>query len=217
LLLSADLAYIFLHVANELLPFVRHDLLDLGKDKGHPEFFQYVKFLWILILLSYTCLKRRSVHYISWVLVFVYFLLDDAMRIHEQVGGQIAGSLDFTPILGLRRQDVGELVLSAFAGTILLAILMWAYAAGSQAFRKLSQDLALLIIILAIFGVIFDMAHSAIKPGESVTFILGVIEDGGEMLAVSLIVWRVFLMNIRGDGGCYLGDVVRLCVARRRR
>jgi hypothetical protein len=34
------------------------------------------------------------------------------------------------------------------------------------------------------------------------------------MLAVSLTVWRVLLMNIRGDGRCYLGDVVSLCVAR---
>ncbi len=64
-------------------------------------------------------------------------------------------------------------------------------------------------------GVVVDMIHIVVPLG-TVSFILGVVEDGGEMLVVSLILWYIFLLNVRGDNaGCYLCDFVRIVLTRR--
>ncbi|NJP10442.1 MAG: hypothetical protein HC866_13990 [Leptolyngbyaceae cyanobacterium RU_5_1] len=115
------------------------------------------------------------------------------MQIHERIGGYIAANLSFMPILGLRLQDFGELAVSASAGIILLLSLILAYANGSEMFRKISQDFALLLCGLIFFGVVVDVIHVAINLGGKVNFVLGVIEDAGEMLSVSLILWYAFL------------------------
>ena len=46
-----------------------------------------------------------------------------------------------------------------------------------------------LLIILAFFGIFVDMFHVAFPWGKS---ILGLIEDGGEMIVISITVWYAF-------------------------
>jgi hypothetical protein len=49
-----------------------------------------------------------------------------------------------------------------------------------------------------------------------VDFILEVIEDGGEMLVASLILWYVFRLSIRDETATsYLCDCLRVLVTRR--
>ncbi|MBM9605751.1 hypothetical protein [Desulfopila inferna] len=207
LLLSGDLAFVMLHFINSLTPIYENPLLNLEKDRGYSEVYQYLKFLWIIIILVFISFRNASLRYVLWALVFVYFLLDDALQLHERVGGYIAANLSLVPAFGLRLQDYGELAVSAAAVIIIFLPLAWAFRNGSRVFRKLSQDLALLIMILVFFGIVVDMAQIAINAGWKVSFILGVIEDGGEMLSVSLIVWYAFLVMVRNcDLDCYLCD-----------
>lgn len=199
LLICGDLAFIALHFINALTPLLNNSRLNLSVDRGYPEIYQYTKYLWIISILIFMSSKERSPHYVPWIFVFGYFLLDDSLQIHERIGAHIAASLNFAPLLGLRLQDYGELAISAAMGMVLLFPLLWAYKNGSRMFRKISHDLALLIAVLVFFGVAVDMVDSAIEFGWPVKFALGVIEDGGEMLAVSLIVWYAFQLALH-DG-----------------
>ena len=102
LLISADLAFIVLHVVNQALPeHLQNPLLRIDKDQTYPELYQYVKYLWIVLLLMYLAVKQRAVQYWAWILLFAYFLSDDSLRIHEQVGRHISHSFNFTPPFGL--------------------------------------------------------------------------------------------------------------------
>jgi len=216
LLLCADLAFVVLHSINALTPILDHPLLSLKMDQGYPELYGYLKFGWIIILLFCLSLRNWSFHFVAWALVFTYLLLDDALQIHERLGTLVAEQLGFVPAFRLRRKDFGELAVSAAAGLLLLPILVWAYRSGSQMFRKVSQDIIILILVLVCFGVVIDMADIAIRLGKGVGFALGVIEDGGEMIAVSLILWYVFLRTVRDDSAdCYLCDLLRIVLARR--
>ena len=216
LLLCGDLVFIVLHFVNELIPVLSNPLLSIEKDRGYSEMYQYLKFFWIIALLIHVSLKSRSLNYVAWAFVFTYFLFDDALQIHERVGSRIAANLNFMPPLGLRLQDFGELAVTATAGILLSLTLIWAYRGGSQMFRKVSQDITLLIFLLVFFGVVVDMAHVAIRLGGEVYFILGVIEDGGEMLSVSLVLWYTFRLETRSDNtDCYLCDLVRIVLTRR--
>jgi hypothetical protein len=209
LLLGGDLIYIAMHCLNTFALTTPNSLLDIHKDGGFAEMYQYLKFIWIVGLLLLIAHKNRAWRYLVWVGVFVYLLVDDSSMIHERFGRLIAASLTFTPPLGLRLQDVGELTVSAIAGSILLIPIILAYRGGSQVFRKTSQDITLLILLLVFFGVVVDMVHMAINLGWTVGFIVGVIEDGGEMLSVSLLAWYVFLRSVRDDiDSCYFFDFV---------
>lgn len=209
LLLVGDFVYIALHCIEAFTLFLDNPLLSLERDRGYSEMYQYLKWVWIIIFLIYIYLQKRFLGYIAWVLVFTYFFFDDALHIHEIIGGYIAGSLSITHGFGLRLQDYGELIVSAIAGMSLLSIVVWAYGQGSQDFKNVSKDILLLIGALVFFGVVVDIAHIAIHFGWFVTFMLGVIEDGGEMLVVTLMLWYVFLLSMRGGKtSAYLGDFI---------
>lgn len=216
LLLCGDLAFVVLHFINALIPTLKMSMLSLEMDRGYPEMYQYLKYLWIIIILIFASLKNASLSYFSWASVFTYLLLDDSLRIHERAGSYIAANLSLVPILGLRLQDYGELAVSAAAGIILFLPLVWAYRSGSRMYKKIFQDFALLMFILIFFGVVVDMAHVAIQLGFKVNFVLGTIEDGGEMLSVSFILWYAFLIMVRdGYSCCYLCDCAHMILSRR--
>lgn len=216
LLFCADLAFIALHSIEALTSFLNSSLFSITKDRSYPEIYQYLKWFWIIILLAYISILMRSFSYIAWSLVFIYFICDDALSIHEIVGKYLAGQLTFTPPLGLRLQDIGELAVTATAGTILLPIVVLAYFRGTEAFKKMSRDMLLLILALVFFGVFVDMLHISIQLGWKVSFILGVIEDGGEMLVGSLILWYVFRLSVCDENTTsYLFDFVRAALTRR--
>jgi hypothetical protein len=215
LLLCADFMFIALHSISDLTPYLNNEFFYLGNDAGYPEFYQYIKWLWIIILLIHISKIRGSFRYVTWALVFTYFLFDDALRLHEIVGDFIERNLDLSPPFGLRLQDIGELVVSASVGMILLSFVTLAYLNGEEAFKKMSQDMLLLILALVFFGVGVDMAHVAIKLGWKVRFVLGVIEDGGEMVIASLILWYVFFFSARdANRSSYICDCIRIVLAR---
>lgn len=210
LLLCADFAFITVHIINAATSLLNDTLFSIGKDGSYSEIYQYIKYLWIVILLICISKATKSPEYTTWVVVFSYFLFDDALQIHEKLGGQIANHLDFTPPLNLRLQDLGELAVSGIAGALLLSIVAWSYLRGSGVFKKATKDIVLLVLGLAFFGIFIDVLHSAIKLGSKVNFLLGVIEDGGEMVFTSLMLWYVFLLSLRhGNLGLYLSDLLR--------
>ena len=195
MLLSADFVFIAVHCVNLLTPISK--LFNIGQDGGYSEIFQYIKFFWIIILLSYIFLITKVSNYFSWITVFIYLLCDDALAIHENLGGKIAEYLNFQSHFNLRPIDFGELIVSMSAGILLLTVVALSYLQGSPTFKKISIDLLVLFFSLAFFGVVVDMAHVAIRLGNTVKSALGIIEDGGEMAVTSLIFWYVFCLALR--------------------
>jgi hypothetical protein len=218
LLVSVDCAFIALHIATRIERHLlgatlqlNYDLLSITTDGGYSELYQYVKYFWVIILTLYLSRVARAPHYVAWTVLFAYFLCDDALSIHERVGAVIGQSLHFVPPLNLRLQDFGELAVTAMAGGVLLPLLLWSYRGGSDAFKKIAQDLLVLVFALVFFGVVVDVAHQSMKLGWAVEFIMGIIEDGGEMVALSLIVWYVFLLSVhKGIPGSHFCDLLRV-------
>jgi hypothetical protein len=177
--------------------------MSLEQDQGYPEVYQYIKWLWIILLLIFASIKRRSLHFSAWIFVFIYLLLDDSLEIHESVGTLMAGSLSFIPPFGLRLQDIGELAVAGTAGLVLFLFISWAYRHGPPTFKKMSIDMLLLIFTLAFFGVVVDtlhvIAYMSDQIGWKVSAVLAVIEDGGEMIVASLILFYVFLISLRDE------------------
>lgn len=195
-LLAVDLAFVVLHFL-PLFGVLDNSQFSLEKDRGYPEIYQYIKIFSIAILLLSVFVKTKVISYFVWSMLFLYLLLDDALRIHESLGGYIATQMSFAPAFGLRAKDFGELVVSAIAALIFLAPLALLYTSGSAALKAESIFLFSLLVALAFFGILVDMLHVAVKVGWKVSFLLGVVEDGGEMVVISITAWYVFILHGR--------------------
>jgi hypothetical protein len=128
--------------------------------------------------------------------MFLFFLLDDALLLHQHIGDYLANkSGAYLPRnLSLQPRHF-QLTVLAMAGMLLLVVVAWAYFRGPREFRTISNDLLLFIVTLVFFGLIVDLA-SAIKPGSAIMGGLVIVEDAGEQVVDSLIVWYVYLLAL---------------------
>ncbi len=123
---------------------------------------------------------------LAWSAVFLWVLADDAASIHERLGEQLGARLGLPALAGLDPQDLGELLVMAAAGGLALLLVGAAHRGTRGPERQLSWRLLALLALLAGFGVGLDMAASALRSGW-----LGFVEDGGEMIGVSLLLATV--------------------------
>jgi hypothetical protein len=194
LMLLGDVFFSILHIINEYT--LQTSLFDITVDRKLPEIFQYLKFIAICLFLQHGAAKQSQWRFYPWILFFTYLLLDDSIKIHEKCGKLLAKLPDSTPSFGLSMHSFSELAVSVIAGSILIIPLLWAYLSGTRTFRAISHHLVLLVGALIFFGVVVDnvglfRTHSALLND--------LIEDGGEMIAASLITWYAFKVAAR-DG-----------------
>ncbi|NJP22040.1 MAG: hypothetical protein HC763_26925 [Hydrococcus sp. CRU_1_1] len=74
--------------------------------------------------------------YSAWSLLFGYLLLDDSWRIHEKWGFLISNKLGFTAAFGLRAGDFGEMLVSAFFGSVFFILIALGYRLSNRTDKK---------------------------------------------------------------------------------
>ena len=194
LLLVTDISFMGLHLIYAYTGFTSNHSFSIDLDRGYAEIFQYIKTYWIAILLVVLAVRLRSILYFIWSALFLYLLVDDSCKIHENLGGYISYRLAFSSWLNLRAQDFGELVVSATVGLVFLVCIGTAYYFGDRLSKQMSKNLIMMLFGLALFGIIVDMLHIAIQI-TTLDPIFAVLEDGGEMVVMSVIACFVFFMS----------------------
>lgn len=191
MLLAADILLIVVHILFLTTSFVHDNNYSILAERGFGETFQYLKAFWLVLLFGWIVLATREKAYLVWAAVFGYLGLDDLMEIHEEVGNDLAIRYEFTEFLGQRPRDLGEMIIFGVAGAVLLLFLAVAYWRGSETFRRRSKTLVGLSALLIFFGVGVDAVHIIFleTAGDDP---LGVIEDGGEMIVLSIVCWFTF-------------------------
>jgi hypothetical protein len=193
LLVLVDFLFIVLHMLHVWSPWLSSLFYSLERDGGLAEQYQYVKQVWLAACLGVAFLQRRGRAFAGWAVFFGFLLLDDALQIHERVGLVLSQALGIPPMFGLRSKDFGEVMVAAIVGAAACAFAWLSIRRGGESSRRLSADLLCLLAALALFGVFFDVLHTITYfrlPVAAPVFAL--IEDGGEMLVVSMITAYVF-------------------------
>ncbi len=184
LLLAADIAFMALHFYRKVHG-AGSGLLDISQDGGYAEMFQYLKEFWIALLLARAAVLRRDRWLWLWSMVFAYVLLDDAMEIHERAGNWLAAHGVVGAGLGAKAKDLGQLLFFVGAAGICASAVVALRRFLPAPPMQVHNALLLLFAGLVFFGVAVDLLHSIVaRLGVRG---LGVIEDGGEMLVMSLL------------------------------
>lgn len=194
LLLSVDFFYILMYIISKVARaldigvIIRDDAFNLSKDLGISESFQYAKEFWIILLFAWLIYKNRDFSYIGWSFLYIYLLLDDMLSIHERLGYLIIGNL------GIFRQ-IG---VNALIGVLFLSLIAISYLRGNTEIRTTFHYLIGGLLLLVFFGVGVDFVSDLFFPVEThktLLLITNIFEDGGEMIAMSLMFWYVYTLT----------------------
>ncbi|MEM7594736.1 MAG: hypothetical protein AAF383_25105, partial [Cyanobacteria bacterium P01_A01_bin.83] len=206
LLLITDLVFITLYLIctfpdfpfSSLIldKFVLYDhLLLLTQDQSYGEIFQYIKELWIMLLLGFGYWQRKKIVFLFWSLFYGYLLLDDALRIHEKIGAVVSNFFGFQEVLNLRSVDFGEVLFSTAVATGFFLFIAWGYVRAKHQSRKYSNVLTLLLLTLGVPGIIFDLLQVMVNNNELLYSVFSLLEDGGEHLVLSLTLAFVYAID----------------------
>ena len=198
LLLITDFVFIILHILNLYTGLLNSSLYMLTRDRGYAEFFQYTKEFWIAVMFLILGIKKKQGIYFVFSLLFVYLLIDDSFEIHENFGRLIAEFFNIQPWIGLRAVDFGELIVSAVFGVLFLTALILFFILSDQITRRIALYMSIFMVLLAFFGVVMDMVVVMVDHRRT-TRVLEIIEEGGEMLVMSVITWFVYHLRVKDD------------------
>lgn len=187
-LFAFDLFFVLLHALHVATPWLPDRMFSLEQDHGYSELFQYTKEVatgWLLLRVARA--SRVPVHGALAAVLF-YLVADDAFELHEALGARIVQRFGLVQAMHLRAADIGELLagLTIAAGLLVLLALAW-WRSGAAA-RVMAVDIGLLLGLLMFFGVFVDALHAALSAlpiGEVFT----VIEEGGELATLSVLLW----------------------------
>ena len=159
-------------------------------ESSYPERYQNAKELGLALLAGLCASKNRSPLYRCWLGIYGYFFVDDSFELHETLGRWISTHVRFAAPFGLRGQDIGELVVSGVAGLAACAALAWAWNRSDEHARYMSKIMIGLVVALAVFGIVIDMLH--IIATGTWQYRLGILEDGGEMVVITMMLWFMY-------------------------
>lgn len=184
-MLVIDFGFVVLHIIQirvlaEPVPF-----LSLNHEFSLSENYQYFKFLFAAMLCGFLCLRRGAWVMGVWAVLFVVMALDDAYGMHEYLGKVLTREGYAFEFMGIKRVYIGEIMAFVIVeGILLLAALAGHFQASAQT-RALLWRLYAGIGLLILAGVVIDALH-VMPPLESLPG-MTLLEDGGEMMATSLI------------------------------
>lgn len=188
-----------MHLSHVYLDFpASKSRFNLAEDWSLAEMVGYLKELAAAAVCVWLYVKHRQLILLAWAGILAFLALDDSLQGHEKVGGRIARGFDlesfsFLGVDGIRGQDLGELIAAGAFLVPMLVALVAGYRRAEPRWRRFSLGLAGLLALLAFCGVVVDFFVNALDS-ES----LNIVEDGGEMVTLSYIVW--FTLRALSDG-----------------
>lgn len=200
LLLAVDFAFILTNVLAALAQNAHliervPRWMKITEDLEPPEDFNYLKWLVIVLALSWMALRERWLAPMLWAVVFTMILADDSFQLHERLGDLATTWLRIPDNALLYGRDLGELLVFGTMGVVALTIFAFLFTRRDAPTRQMNWRYLLIVIGIGFFGVVIDGLHSVLAHlsgadlfGTMTRQALGMIEDGGEMVVGSLAV-----------------------------
>ena len=171
----------------------------VSSDGSAPEVAGYLQLATAAAAMALLAFKSGARTYFSWVVILACAIADDSLLIHEMTGAKLAQL--FPGTWGSQGQYVGELVYFATTGAFLALLFAYSYAQSEWKHRAKSVLLLLPFGMLAFFAVLFDYFRESIHGISRVAdFFAGMIEDGSELLCMSMIMLLAIGLVIASSG-----------------
>ncbi|MDO4259341.1 MAG: hypothetical protein Q4C87_07460 [Actinomycetaceae bacterium] len=196
-----DLLFIALHLV-VWQPFAPDSLLHIGAEQSYSEIFQIVKYIMAMTFFGVAAYVHKQSFLAWWVLIVIILLIDDALGMHESWGGRIAEYLpDF--LKGPLAYSWGEVTYFSIGAAFVMVILLLSHFLWCPPEMKTLHRFCILILCaLAFVGIVIDFMHTHFSTSPRRELFFTVLEDGSEMLLLSLLTlqaarWVTFRQGTR--------------------
>lgn len=175
-----------------------HHWFDSDADRSMSELIGYLQSLTSSVLLLYFAVAVGK----GWTFLvlgqaMLVVVLDDYMRLHEELRGTFIDLLGLQGRFGLRSEDIGELMAWAFIGLPIFVAFVLAWKYSRPEIRKKTKPLLIAVGALIFFAAVIDMFailawQVGIEPGAfgwqgRVYYALTMVESLGELASQSAI------------------------------
>lgn len=196
-LLVADIGFMVLYVLSaflfQLYEIQIHQFLYFNTENSLASTWGYAKYGFALALFYALFRESKNVGFVLLIAILLILLLDDAAELHDKLGLALGRYLDFGLFAGLEGQDRGEPVVYVFMAAIIFTLLYISFGYFKSSNMQTFINFTWALLLLAFFGAAFDVVHAVFFADteflSALDVVATVIEDGGELLAVSLFVF----------------------------
>lgn len=214
-LLTLDVILISLHFLHRLAfrgilhsAILSNTIFSMSEEAKLPDLFQYLKQLAIVLLLLLYAVRRKQRVFVAWAAIFGYLLIDDVIQIHEGIGFALQ---NYVPqIATINPADVaqsGFLILLSIVLFGISLLIIW-QTRGEN--RWVSIHLMILLAVAAFFGVLVDIVQGMVMNIFGISGTVKIVEDGGEMLIISIILWYVYRLTFETIPDIWLDRILPL-------
>ena len=178
----------------------------VNSDRSFIEILGYLQLRVAVVLLLVVGLRwRAGAVYTGWAAALTVIVLDDSLGWHERGGAWLARAGVAPELLGLPRQELGELITWALLGVPILAVLWLTHRVSPARARQDSWWLAGLSLVLLFFGIGVDGVHEVVEEltdNSVVDLLVTFAEGGGELAGMSgLLAYVVYVVRRRPAAG----------------
>jgi hypothetical protein len=160
---------------------------------GFGEWFENFKYVLVILFFVTVGIRKSRTAYLLWALVFICLLLDNYFMGHEQIGEYLSKILSIDSFLIFKPQEAGELIVYSWLGALVLIVLFLT----QKEFGDQSWQIFGLILLMGFFGVGVDVIGATFKGTILSGTKFGIIEDGGELISLSFLVWYTYTYIFR--------------------
>lgn len=205
LFLLVDAAIIALHVSLKAFGVPAGEHFDLGVDRSYGELIMYVKLGWISVLAVILARRRRSGVFAAIAAGSLVLLVEDAFILHERIGWRLNETvLEALPQLaglGILSVQLGELIWLGALGLVIAVTFVVSFRRAAPAERRDGLSIALFFVVMGFFALVVDTLHSLFAFGSIGDVVFTVLEDGGELLALTPAVALAFALVVEHTQG----------------
>jgi len=192
-LLALDALNVGLYVAHSLAlrdnldHWVRSTFFDINIEFALGEDIEYVKSLAAAFALAICARRSGEMVFSLTSSLHLWLALDNALKLHENLGVSIAHYLLHDGSLGLARPtDAGELMFFGLLGVMLMVVFALALRRTSEAYAPTGLLLVAAAVSPGLTGVFVDGFHALPIARDLSVALLVLIEDGGETVMLSV-------------------------------
>lgn len=174
---------------------VRPDFWNIDRDWSAGEILNYIKWLILAFVFFTAYLRDKAMMMMSLGLVVLILLADDSLQLHETLGPNVVHAIGLQNVMGEKAYTFGSLAIWGALGVLVLALTWMGWRTASSSLRKQLYPVFAYFCAIIFCAVGIDAIHELFDFPKVIKGLLGILEDGGEMLfltAMARHVWFKF-------------------------
>jgi hypothetical protein len=181
-LVAINLLFILVHVVVAAMPSEDAEswtgLLRIDRDRSLSEWFESVELLGAILLLVPSARKRQRGDYHVVAVILAFMLLDNLLELREFVALLVAPG----------NQAMAEIVMVGAVAPVFTGLAIRVYRRADAPAQGELSAIFLVLVLFGMFAVVSDFLHEILTAKGSLPYAaLSVIEDGGELVTLSLL------------------------------